>query len=56
MGLWILTGILVFLFVEKIVRVIKGGHSHSHLVHQSKEKLSDDEGDDNDKNVDRTSE
>lgn len=55
-GLWILTGILVFLFVEKIVRVIKGSHSHSHSLHQPKEKLSDDEGDDNDKNVNRTSE
>lgn len=46
-GLWILTGILVFLFVEKIVRVIKGGHSHSHSSVQIKEKLSDDEDDDN---------
>lgn len=47
-GLWILGGILMFLFVEKMVRVIKGGHSHSHS-HSSKrpkEKLSDDEDDD----------
>ncbi|XP_050425862.1 protein catecholamines up-like [Adelges cooleyi] len=40
-GMWILAGILAFLFVEKMVRVLKGGHSHSHS--QRKEKLSDDE-------------
>jgi zinc transporter 7 len=50
-GLWILAGILVFLFVEKMVRVIKGGHSHSHSSVRPKEKLSDDEDEDNDKNV-----
>lgn len=39
----------MFLFVEKIVRVIKGdhSHSHSHSTTKSKAKLSDDE-DDND--------
>lgn len=46
-GLWILAGILVFLFVEKMVRVIKGGHSHSHSSVRPKEKLSDDEDDNN---------
>lgn len=50
-GLWILAGILVFLFVEKIVRVIKGGHSHSHSAVRPKEKLSDDECDDQDQSV-----
>lgn len=50
-GLWILAGILVFLFVEKMVRVIKGGHSHSHSSVRPKEKLSDDEDEDKDKNV-----
>lgn len=45
-GMWILAGILVFLFVEKMVRVIKGGHSHSHSSKRSKEKLSDDEDED----------
>ncbi|XP_050531035.1 protein catecholamines up [Daktulosphaira vitifoliae] len=40
-GLWILGGILMFLFVEKMVRALKGGHSHSHS--HPKEKLSDDE-------------
>lgn len=49
-GLWILAGILVFLFVEKMVRVVKGGHSHSHSSVRPKEKLSDDEDEDNDKN------
>lgn len=44
-GMWILGGILVFLFVEKMVRVLKGGHSHSHSSNQPKEKLSDDEDD-----------
>lgn len=29
-GLWVLCGILTFLVVEKIVRLIKGGHGHSH--------------------------
>lgn len=29
-GLWVLTGIIVFLTVEKVVRFLKGGHSHSH--------------------------
>lgn len=55
-GLWILAGILVFLFVEKMVRVIKGGHSHSHSTARPKEKLSDDEDDNTDKSVDHASE
>jgi len=55
-GLWILTGILVFLFIEKMVRVIKGGHSHSHSLRRSKEKLSDDEDDDIDNNTHPTGE
>ncbi|CAN7948162.1 unnamed protein product [Ixodes pacificus] len=29
-GLWVLAGILAFLMVEKFVRMIKGGHGHSH--------------------------
>lgn len=29
-GIWVLAGILVFLIVEKSVRLIKGEHSHSH--------------------------
>ena len=29
-GLWVLAGIVVFLMVEKFVRLAKGGHQHSH--------------------------
>lgn len=29
-GLWVLAGITTFLIVEKIVRILKGGHGHSH--------------------------
>lgn len=29
-GLWVLAGIVAFLVVEKVVRIIKGTHSHSH--------------------------
>uniref|UniRef100_A0A146KU79 Zinc transporter SLC39A7 n=2 Tax=Lygus hesperus TaxID=30085 RepID=A0A146KU79_LYGHE len=31
-GLWVLAGILIFLFVEKFIRLVKGGHSHSHAA------------------------
>lgn len=29
-GMWVLVGIITFLMVEKIIRIIKGGHGHSH--------------------------
>ena len=29
-GLWVLGGIVAFLMVEKFVRLVKGGHGHSH--------------------------
>lgn len=29
-GLWVLSGIVAFLVVEKLVRHVKGGHGHSH--------------------------
>lgn len=29
-GLWVLGGIITFLSVEKVVRLLKGGHGHSH--------------------------
>lgn len=29
-GLWVLAGIVVFLVVEKVVRIVKGNHAHSH--------------------------
>lgn len=31
-GIWVLAGILIFLFVEKFIRLVKGGHSHSHAA------------------------
>lgn len=31
-GLGVLAGIVVFLMVEKFVRIVKGGHGHSHAV------------------------
>lgn len=50
-GLWILSGILVFLFIEKMVRAIRNGHCHSHSARShSKEKLSDNEDDDTNAN------
>ncbi|KAM3843850.1 zinc transporter SLC39A7 [Vipera latastei] len=44
-GLWVLSGIVAFLVVEKFVRHVKGGHGHSHgHAHGAKAKGSDDEG------------
>ncbi|XP_007442714.1 zinc transporter SLC39A7 [Python bivittatus] len=40
-GLWVLSGIVAFLVVEKFVRHVKGGHGHAHAP---KPKGSDDEG------------
>ncbi|XP_068188875.1 zinc transporter Slc39a7 [Antennarius striatus] len=45
-GLWVLGGIIVFLAVEKFVRLLKGGHGHGHShshSHGPKEKNSDGE-------------
>ncbi|TKR80738.1 hypothetical protein L596_014759 [Steinernema carpocapsae] len=52
-GLFVLAGIIAFLFIEKFVRIIRGedGHGHSHGGHghshaitaKKKEKCSDDE-------------
>uniref|UniRef100_A0A8D2CMB2 Zinc transporter SLC39A7 n=1 Tax=Sciurus vulgaris TaxID=55149 RepID=A0A8D2CMB2_SCIVU len=55
-GLWVLSGIVAFLVVEKFVRHVKGGHGHSHghgpthgshghgsQEHPSKEKPSSEE-------------
>nr|XP_006818785.1 PREDICTED: LOW QUALITY PROTEIN: zinc transporter SLC39A7-like [Saccoglossus kowalevskii] len=47
-GLWVLTGIIAFLMVEKFVRYVKGGHGHSHshghshAAQQEERKDSDD--------------
>lgn len=32
-GFWVLFGIIAFLMVEKFVRLVKGGHGHSHSSH-----------------------
>lgn len=47
-GLWVLCGILTFLVVEKCVRLVKGGHGHSHDIpkaspQKKKDKHSDSE-------------
>lgn len=42
-GLWVLCGIITFLIIEKLVRIIKGGHGHTHKK------------DDNDKKKGKTS-
>ncbi|KAG5864507.1 hypothetical protein JTB14_030338 [Gonioctena quinquepunctata] len=41
-GLWVLAGIVVFLVVEKGVRIIKGSHGHSHEKPVKITKHSDD--------------
>ncbi len=40
-GLGVLTGIVAFLFVEKIVRIYGGGHGHSHGISSSPEKKTE---------------
>lgn len=37
-GLWVLAGILTFLIVEKLVRLLKGGHAHSHSKKKAEPK------------------
>lgn len=37
-GLCVLLGLITFLIVEKIIRIVKGAHSHSHVHHISQEK------------------
>ncbi|KAK9510677.1 hypothetical protein O3M35_005413 [Rhynocoris fuscipes] len=41
-GLWVLAGILIFLFVEKFVRLLKEDHGHSHTVQPKNEKKQKD--------------
>lgn len=42
-GLWVLTGIVTFLIIEKLMRILKGGHGHSHSTkietNKTKQKL-----------------
>lgn len=42
-GLWVLGGIITFLAVEKGVRLLKGGHGHSHGPAPTDAKKNDDE-------------
>lgn len=64
-GLWVLAGIIAFLMVEKVVRIVKGGHGHSHgpappkpqavannTKKVKKDKQSDDEDADDQKSAD----
>ncbi|XP_071498304.1 protein catecholamines up-like [Diadema antillarum] len=44
-GLWVLVGIILFLLVEKFVRLVKGDGAHSHS-HGRKEKVEEDSKDD----------
>lgn len=45
-GLCVLLGIIVFLIVEKVVRIVKSDHSHSHVHHvpQEESKKKEDAG------------
>ena len=40
-GLWVLAGIVVFLMVEKFVRLAKGGHHHSHGKMEKEESFEE---------------
>jgi len=44
-GIWVLVGIITFLMVEKIIRIIKGKgghtHSHSHVSEKKQKSVSD---------------
>ena len=42
-GLWVLAGMVAFLIVEKFVRHVKGGHSHSHGHLSVKTEMQDGE-------------
>ena len=41
-GLWVLAGMVAFLIVEKFVRHVKGGHSHSHHQPHHTSRTEDD--------------
>lgn len=40
-GLWVLAGLIAFLMVEKFVRLVKGGHGHSHSAPKVEAKNGD---------------
>ena len=41
-GLWVWGGIMAFLSVEKMVRLLKGGHGHSHGTAKPKKAVDDE--------------
>lgn len=41
-GMWVLIGIITFLVVEKVIRIMKGGHGHSHSVSTPKKSEPED--------------
>lgn len=43
-GFWVLVGILLFLLVEKFVRLVKGDGAHSHSHGHTKKAKVEDEG------------
>jgi zinc transporter 7 len=49
-GLWVLAGIIAFLVVEKFVRIVKGGHGHSHGGEEFISSSSQDKTDSKKKN------
>ncbi|XP_013113966.2 protein catecholamines up [Stomoxys calcitrans] len=49
-GLWVLAGIIVFLTVEKMVRLLKGGAGHGHSHSHGKDKADKEKKDKNKKN------
>ena len=55
-GLWVLAGLIAFLMVEKFVRLVKGGHGHSHCApkidHHASTKNGDVANKDEDKDED----
>lgn len=48
-GMWVLAGIITFLTVEKVVRILKIGHDHAHSHAADKKKDDDKKDDDKDK-------
>lgn len=48
-GLWVLAGLVTFLIVEKFVRHVKGGHSHSHIPAKQQEKSIKEKAEDSKK-------
>ncbi|GFQ81451.1 zinc transporter SLC39A7 [Trichonephila clavata] len=44
-GLGVLGGIVVFLMVEKFVRIVKGGHGHSHSLESPVKEIAESEKD-----------